>query len=317
MPICRTCRGEYDVATPSRPPSGSSASGTTPVPQPCPRCGSDLQAWEQLEITLPDFILREGGIIGLMPAALALAAWLFFWVPREASLYYYPILTFASFGVCALLVFVIYDDPLSWWERWWASQVYQVRRVPIVLLVTLTALAGIFLSGLWVLYYATSGKPDDLSGKIFFALIYVMSYICLTLGLTLAILHQYILRLEKYAPPPIFVSTEKLLRVVVEAAIRNINLPGLNTRGSAGSSTLDPVYEVLQTFRIPENGGIHTLLREYKRVQYPSPDGKMQDRPMEMLWRIQADRWGRIQVLHPGTLEPFDGDRRVFREIGR
>ena len=47
---------------------------------------------------------------------------------------------------------------------------YQVRRVPIVLLVTLTALAGIFLSGLWVLYYATSGKPDDLSGKIFLRL---------------------------------------------------------------------------------------------------------------------------------------------------
>ncbi len=91
MPICRTCRGEYDAVAPSRPPSGSSASGTAPAtqPGPCPRCGSDLRAWDRLEITLPDFILWEGGILGLMPAALALGAWLFFWIPREASLYYY------------------------------------------------------------------------------------------------------------------------------------------------------------------------------------------------------------------------------------
>lgn len=319
MPICRTCRGEYDTVTPSRPPSDSSAREPAPPtqPRPCPRCGSDLRAWDQLEITLPDFIVWEGGILGLMPAALALAAWLFFWIPREASLYYYPILTFASFGVCVLLVFVIYDDPLSWWERWWASQVYQVRRVPIVLLVTLTALAGIFLTALWVLYYATSGKPEELSGKILFASIYVLSYVCLTLALTLAILHQYILRLEKYAPPPIFTSTEKLLRVVVDAAIYDINLPGLNVGGAGGSASLDPVYEVLQTVRIPENGGIHVLLRECKRVQYPGADGKLQSKPMEMLWRVQADRWGNVQLLRPGSLEPYSAEARTFREIGR
>lgn len=319
MPICRTCRGEYSAAAPSHPPSDSSANGTASAtqPWPCPRCGSDLRAWDRLEITLPDFILWEGGILGLMPAALALAVWLFFWIPREASLYYYPILTFASFGVSVLMVFVIYDDPLSWWERWWASQVYQVRRVPIVLLVTLTALAGIFLFAFWVLFYATSGKPADLSGKVLFAFIYVSSYVCLTLALTLAILHQYILRLEKYAPPPIFASTEKLLRVVVDAAIYNINLPGLNTSSATGSLTLDPVYEVLQTLRIPENGGIHVLLRECKRVQYPSADGKMQGKPMEMLWRVQADRWGNVQALRPGSLEPYSAEARTFREIGR
>ncbi len=319
MPICRTCRGEYDAVVPSRPSSDSSANGSAAAipPSPCPRCGSDLRAWDRLEITLPDFILWEGGILGLMPAALALAAWLFFWLPREASLYYYPILTFASFGVSVLMAFVIYDDPLVWWERWWASQVYQVRRVPIVLLVTLTALAGIFLSALWVLLYATSGKPADMAGKGFFALVYVLSYVCLTLALTLAILHQYILRLEKYASPPIFASTEKLLRVVVDAAIYNINLPGLNMRSAAGSPTLDPVYEVLQTLRIPENGGIHVLLRECKRVQYPGTDGKLQSKPMEMLWRVQADRWGNVQVLRPGSLEPYSVETRTFREIGR
>ncbi len=319
MPICRTCRGEYSAVSPSRPSSGPSAGATAPATQPavCPRCGSDLHAWDRLEITLPDFILWEGGILGLMPAALALAAWLFFWLPREASLYYYPILTFASFGVCVLLAFVIYDDPLSWWERWWASQVYQVRRVPIVLLVTFTALAGIFLSALWVLFYATYGKPDDWLGKVLFAFIYVLSYVCLTLAITLAILHQYILRLEKCAPPPIFTSTEKLLRVVVDAAIHDINLPGLNRRSAAGSSALDPVYEVLQTLRIPENGGIHVLLRECKRVQYPDADGKLQSKPMEMLWRVQADRWGNVQVLRPGSLEPYSAERRTFREIGR
>ncbi len=322
MPICRTCRGEYDPIASPRSPSDTSANDahvTPPAagPRLCPRCGSDVSVWEQLDITLPEFVIWEGGILGLMPAALALAMWLFFWVPRESSLYYYPVLTLASFGISVLLFFVIYADRLVWWEQWWASQVYQVRRVPIIMLMTVTALAGIFFSALWVLLYTTSGKPVELAGKGFFALVYVSSYVCLTVAVTLAFVHQYITRLEKHAPPPIFVSTRRLLRVVVDAAIYSVNLPRPEVRTPPVSANPRPVYEVLEALRIPENGGIHVLLRECKRVQYPSTEGQMQVKWMEMLWRIQADRWGRVQSLRPGSLEPYSVEKRAFREIGR
>jgi len=318
MPICRTCRGEYDATASSRPPSGSSASGpasATP-PWPCHRCGSDLRAWEQLEITLPDFIIWEGGILGLLPAVAAIAVWLF-WIPPQDSGNYFPVLTFVCLGLCALLFFLIYDSRLSWWEHWWARQIYRTSRLSLDPLIVITALGGLLFSPLWVLYYTSVGRPVEFTSKAFFALIYAASFVCLTAAITLAVVSEYVARLERQASPPIFVNTERLLRVVVNEAIRNINLPGLNTRGSTASPALDPVYEVLQTLRIAENGGIHVLLRECKRVQYPGSDGKLQSKPMEMLWRVQADRWGNVQALRPGSLEPYSAEARTFREIGR
>ena len=59
------------------------------------------------------------------------------------------------------------------------------------------------------------------------------------------------------------------------------------------------------------------LHEHWKFIEYPSIDGKSQKKLMEMLWRIQADRWGRVEVLRPGSLEPYSGERRVFRQIGR
>lgn len=255
--------------------------------------------------------------MGLMPAALALAVWLFFWLPREVSAYYYPVLTAVSFGLSALLFFVIYADRLVWWERWWAAQVYRVRHMSIISVIVMTALAGVLLSALWLLLYTTSGKPVGLVNKGFFALIYVASYVCLTVAVTLGFVQQYVERLQKYAPPPIFVSTRRLSRVVVDAAIQSINLMQPGARVSSIREDSQPVCEVLEALRIPENGGIHVLLRECKLVPYPDAEGQMQEKWMEMLWRIKADRWGHIQSLQPGAVEPYGEEKRRFREIGR
>jgi hypothetical protein len=319
MPICRTCRGEYNLIVPPRSPSGESAGDTdTPAtgPRLCPRCGSDVTAWDKLDTTLADFIVWEGGILALLPAAAAMVVWLF-WFSREESGNYFPVLTFVCLGVCVLLFFMIYDSRLSWWEHLWAEQVYRTPHISLNLWVAITAIGGLFFSPLWVLYYTNVGKPDDFVSKAFFAFIYVTAFVCLTAAITLAVVNEYVARIDRYAPPPIFVSTERLLQVVVKAAIYDINLPRSNARNVAGFPNPRPVYEVLQALRIPENGGIHVLLRECKRVQYPGPDGEMQVEWMEMLWRIQADRWGRVKTLRPGSLEPYSVEKRVFREIGR
>ncbi len=321
MPICQTCRGEYEQSAPPRPPADQKPDGDSAPrvaePRLCPRCGSDVSVWETMDIDLPQFVLWEGGIMGLMPAAVALAVWLFFWLPREASVYYYPVLTAMSFGLSALLFFVLYADRLVWWERWWAAQVYRTRHMSIIALIVITAVAGVLLSALWLLIYATSGKPVDLVNKGLFALIYVASYVCLTVAVTLGFVQQYVERLQKCAPSPIFVSTRRLARVVADAAIQSINLMQPGARVSSVREDSQPVCEVLEALRIPEDGGIHVLLRECKLVPYPDAEGQMQEKWMEMLWRIKADRWGHIQSLQPGAVEPYSEEKRRFREIGR
>ncbi len=299
MPICRTCRGEYGQQE-----------------AVCPRCGSDVRVWDRFNTTLRKFVLKQGGVLGLLPSAAALAVWIG-WVPPEDAGNYFPVLTLVCVGMCLLAFFLVYISYFYWWEQWWAQQIYYAFPISLTLLIVVTAIGGLLLTPLWVLYYTTVGRPVEFIDKALFAAIYVPAFVCLTTAVTAIVVSDYITRLEQSAPPPIFASTERLLRVVVDAAINTINLPGLNTRVSAGSPNLDPVYEVLQTLRIPENGGIHVLLRECKRVQYPGADGKMQSKPMEMLWQVQADRWGRLQVVRPGSLEPYDVDKRVFREIGR
>lgn len=320
MPICRTCRGEYDSIVSSRAPSGASEDGTgapsANKPRLCPRCGSDVSAWQQFEISLPDFVIQEGGILAMLPAAAAVAVWLL-WIPRDQAGNYFPILTFVCLGLCALLFFLIYASRILWWEHWWAGQIYNVTRISITSLIAVTAIGGILLSPLWVLFYTTLGRPVEFTAKVIFALIYVSAFVCLTVAATLGVVLEYVLRLERVAPPPIFVSTERLSRVVADAAIQSINLTQPGMRASSVLDDSKPVYEVLEALRIPENGGIHVLLRECKLVPYPDAEGQMQNKWMEMLWRIKADRWGHIKSVQPGTLEPFGEVKRVFREYGR
>lgn len=319
MPICRTCRGEYEQKKPACSSSGRTSkrndSSCAAGPQVCPRCGSDVSVWEQMDINLSKFILREGGIMGLMPAALALAVWLLFWTPREVSMYYYPLLTAMSFGFSVLSFFIIYAERLMWWEHWWAGQVYRMRSMPIISVIVAAAIAGVLLSTLWLLIYTTSGRPADLVGKGLFAFIYVMSYICLTVAITLEVVHQYVERLKKSVPPPIFVSTRRLTHVVADAAIQSINLI---PSGICVSSVLDhakPVCEVFGALRRPEDGGIDVLLRERKLIPYPAADGQMQKRWTEVFWRIKADRWGHIQTLQPELIESSQDYRRILGEI--
>ncbi len=335
MPICRTCRGEYDQAEALCPNCGKALGrrdelcrhcGTdTAEKRLCPRCKSDVSVWERENITLLEFVFLQGGVLGLLPALGAVGMWLLFWIPREKSLYYYPVLTAAAVGISLLLFCVLYIKRLFWWERWWASQVYRAAPVSVVASLTVSGLLGMFCSALWAFLYAAWGKPEGLLAKAFFALVYVLSYVCLTVALTLLFIHRYISRLERHAPQPIFVDTRRLLTVVVDTVTRSVNLAfdfnaqktSSPTAQPLSSSTPTPHYETLAIMRFPENGGILITFRECKPVQYPDEQGQMREKWMEMLWQVQADRWGRVQSVKPTTLESYRQGNRVFRDYGR
>jgi len=327
MPICRTCRGEYDQQGSLCPKCGAPVGADvsccercqmdTSEHRLCPRCKSDVGAWEAQDISFVDFIVWEGGILGLLPGAAALFAWLFFWEPRVLSFYYLPVLTLATFLVCVLAVFVLYVKRLFWWERWLASQVYRATPLSIISVISISGVAGVFLASLWVFFYTLWGKPDTFTHKLIFTAVYSLSYVSLTVTITLVAIHTYITRLERFVPQPIFMDTKRLLRVVVEEVIAAVNLKFMNSPEYPSSSGLKPIYDVRETLRSPETGGIDVLLRECKRVRHPDGNGKMQAEWAEMFWRVSADRWGRVHTVKLGAKEVYRESDRVFVGLGR
>lgn len=313
MPICRTCRGQY---TSKKPPRSSSDASSANEPQFCPRCGCDVRIWERLTVTLPEFIVWEGGAMALLPAAAAMLVWLLWFPPNESGLYF-PVLTLVCLGMCGLSVYLVYESRFFWWEDWWANQTYRISRLSIDLLIAVTFIGGLFSSVLWMLYYTNEGRPEGLLSKTLFAFIYVAGFVCLTAAIALIVVNLEVEKLKNDAPAPIFVSTECLLRVVVGEAINSINLNGLGANTPIKCAGTNTVYEVYQALRVPQQGGVHVLLRECKCVEHPTADGKPQGKLMEMLWRVEADCWGRVHLLRPGSLEPYDGNKRMFRETGR
>lgn len=328
MPICRTCRGEYAQQEALCPKCGKpvgnavnqcgSCKFNTKDNRLCPRCKSDVSVWEREDITLLNFIFSQKGILGLLPALTVIFIHNWFWSVRESSRYYYPLLTIVTFGLSLLVFYVLYTKRLFWWERWWASQVYRATPVSIVLTMSLSGVGGISLSALSVFLYALWHKPENLLHKGIFTLVYVLAYLCLTIMLTLLSVHLYISRLERYAPQPIFVDTRHLLSVVVDAVAQSVNIAARSGIAMPSVSGNIPVnHEVVEAIRIPENGGIIVLLRECKLVRHPDATGRIQRDWTERLWRVQADRWGRVQSVRPGALGLYDKEKRVFREYGR
>ena len=109
MPICRTCRGEYDQQEALCPkcevPVGRNmercdrCETDTSERRLCPRCKSDVSAWERQDVNFVDFVIWEGGILGFLPGTTALFMWLFFWMPRVESTYYLPDVDAGDFSV--------------------------------------------------------------------------------------------------------------------------------------------------------------------------------------------------------------------------
>ena len=207
MPICRTCRGEYDqqealcpkceVPVGQRVERCDRCETDTSERRLCPRCKSDVSAWEKQDVNFVDFVIWEGGIMGFLPGTAALFMWLFFWVPRVESTYYLPMLTLVTFLICFLVVFVLYVKRLFWWERWLASQVYRPRRYRSSRRYCSPG-SGVFFFQRCGFFSSRDGvNLEALPRKAIFGAVYLPSYILLTICATLIVIHMYISRLER------------------------------------------------------------------------------------------------------------------------
>ena len=305
MPICRTCRGEYtrqECLCPScKKPLGRGANlchrcgADTGGKRLCPRCKSDVSGWEQENFSLNQFMFK-GGAVGLLPSLVALALWLTFWSPKGASLHH-PLDTLFSVGMSQLVIIILYIKRLFWRERWWASQIYRVAYPPMVLAIGGTFTGAVILAALSFVLYKVWDSPSYWE-KLLFGVVYGLSYVLLTASLTLLALHDYADRLDQRVPQPIFVHTERLLRVAVETAIQSLNvLNGADVQEVGAHKGSDRSYEILEVIRNSDDGGIRVLLREFKLDPVLHGGARGKESWVERAWRIEADQWGRTHSL--------------------
>ncbi len=302
MPICKTCQGEYTVETclcpkcevPLRRGEDFCQHCRSVVGKKrlCPRCKSDVIVWEQENFSLVEFMKRWGAL-GLLPS-LGAGLVLLLWLSNATTIHY--LMTVFGVALSQLIIILLYVQRLLWREHKWATQIYDAKFRSLPYLIGMMFLAGGLLS-VAVFIMQQSWEDPTIVYQLFFAGSYVTMLALFTAGFTFLAIQDYLNQLEERVPQPIFANTEKLLQVVLDATIRTLNL--LDGREGQVSNThpervMDRTYEVMEVSRISENGGIDVLLHEYKPFAGPGP----QEREREM-WRIQADRWGRIQVLQP------------------
>lgn len=281
MPICRTCRGEYT--------DGESR---------CPRCKSDVTAWEQESFPLVEFI-RRGGILALLPSMAAILAWFVFWHPQGASLHH-PLLALVSFALSQAVIILLYATRLSWRERKWASEIYGATSASLTMEIARTFIVGLVLAVISFSLYKLWKPPFVYLKQLIFAFAYVPTYVCFTVSLTLVAIQDYLHRLDQRVPPPIFAHTERLVRVAVETGMQSMGVQGdSKARGVLGRGGPSRDYEIIEIDRVPETGGIHVLLRVHQRPFLPGDRTSNDAQWIEKRWRIEADRWGRVQSVKP------------------
>lgn len=315
MPICRTCRGEYDHRSCLCPSCGQPLGRSSNIchhcnenldgKRLCPRCRSDVMAWERENFSLVQFIQRWGAL-GLLPSLLDIGIWALYWRLRPNSLYH-PMMTVLSVSMSQVLLILLYVKRLFWRERWWASQIYHSKGSPLTLTIALGFIGGGVLGLTSFILYKAWPEPQSWQ-KLVFAAAYAPMYVLFTLAFTLLAIQDFMDRLDQRVPQPIFVHTHRLLNVVVDMAIKNLHV--LN-----GASVHDPQgranrrYEVIKVMRLLESGGIRVFIREYKLAERPDKEGNaLTQLWSENLWHIEADRWGHVQLLQPTNMAAISED---------
>jgi hypothetical protein len=150
-----------------------------------------------------------------------------------------------------------------------------------------------------VTLYKAWEVPTHFSQKLIFALVYSLAYVGFTIALTLVPLGNYLGKLNERVPQPIFVHTDRLLDIVLHTAAKSLG----NKRGSEDEDIFKR-FEVIEFNQSPADGGLQVLVRECKLVQL---DLGSKPQITEDVWKIDADKWGRIRSLTPGTIR-----QRVF-----
>ncbi len=261
-------------------------------------------AWERENFSLMQFIQRWGAL-GIIPSLIDVGIWWFYWRTHANSLYH-PMMTILSVSMSQVLLILLYVKRLFWRERWWASQIYYSKGSPLTLTIAIGFIGGGVL-GLVAFVLHKLWEAPQFWQKLLFAAAYSPMFILFTLAFTLLAIQDFMDRLDQRVPQPIFVHTHRLLRVVVETAIENLNI----LDGATAHSNADPErrYEILKVARILENGGIRVFIREYKLAEHPdNASNSLIKTWIESIWHIEADRWGHIRLLQPTDMNIVNED---------
>lgn len=303
MAICKTCQGEYQRRECLCPrcfqplrrgetlchQCGADTQGL----RLCPRCKSDVSAWERENFSLAQFMFRWGAL-AIVPSVGVLVAWAIFWLPQGETLHS-PGMALAAAISSQLVLILLYVQRLFWRERRWAAQVYQTRAASLPLTIGSTFLVGGMCGIIAFVVYKVAGEPDTWTWhKPVFGLFYILAFPWFTATLTLLAIQDYLDRLDQRVPQPLFVHTHRLLRVVVETAIKNLRVLD---NGEGDVNRQRERFDVLEVLRIPECGGLQVLLNEVRPEKSPGDTEQIMWR--ETTWHIQSDRWGRLQALQP------------------
>jgi hypothetical protein len=167
----------------SRLPATAEARGKTLPPlrrkRLCPRCKSDVVAWEQESFPLIQFI-RRGGLLGVLPSLAAIAIYLGFRVPKGRSVHH-PLVTVVSIALSQMVLIVLYITRLSWREKRWAAQIYSTSHLslPTVIIVSFVgAVVGGILS--FILYKIWNEGEVPFWQQMVFGAVYAPAYVLLT-----------------------------------------------------------------------------------------------------------------------------------------
>lgn len=309
MPICLTCQGEYVRQECLCPACEKALAGDDPlcphcgqqtgVRRLCPRCRSDVVAWENERLSLAEFIVLRGGFVGLLPTAAALALFVF-WAGRGNSIHH-PIASLFSIVLSLFVFYGLFSFRYSMREMMWAAQSYRPDGLSPTML-------GVWALGLGMLgalvcfaLYKAIPAPTEFVFKMIFAIVYVTTFVSLTTGLTIFVLRGYIADLDQRVPPPIFVYADKLVKIVLRTVAEM--LPEEDENGQRADRAPLLRFEVIVVKRNAVDGGVRILAREQRFVRWQAP-GALPLRPQWTEWVIAADRWGRLLSLQPRVSFP-------------
>ena len=211
---------------------------------------------------------------------------LIFWRRQGPSVHHWMV-SLMSIAISLLVFFGLYGTPPAWRNRRWASQVYNAPRPQIIMMIAATFIGGIAMAIASFVLYKTSRPPVEFWQQLIFGAAYAPIYVLFTAAFTLGAIQAHLSHLNKRVPLPLFVDTERLLRVTIKTALQSLNIPDKSDN-----------YKILEVNRIPETGGIKVRLLLPERQAYQpkrhSQAGKQQGGKR---CNIEADRWGRVKLV--------------------
>ncbi|MDY7039971.1 MAG: hypothetical protein SVX38_03830 [Chloroflexota bacterium] len=290
--ICPRCGAEQISWNPDNthcPRCGAGGTIAYQKEEICPFCGADNSGARVLSAR------GEGGrLLHFFGTATGILAMLFALAPlitpflRSFLGPYINVVMSMAFPVflSLLLIFLTYSMKNSLRDYLWSQRVKKRLRPPLTLIMALSLVAALMLTGLFVVTYKNEG-----SSSLRNSLLYSGIFIFFSLAFILATALQYANYLDGTMrwPEPIFAQEDRLVRVITESAQRKL-----------GDKA--PLY-LLEMERTPA-GGAEILFAHYGDPEYRvTKNGDPITVQEERKWLLTANEYGNIVSLREKGLQ--------------